>query len=95
MARLYNRNHGFANRVILTHHIDRAAEDVLGKNSELDLLYDMPHVYIHRENHFGCNMWVHRNGTVRANGPSRMKEHFLFSTTGEPVFIPSSMSTPA
>ncbi|PIP27785.1 MAG: hypothetical protein COX30_00005, partial [Candidatus Moranbacteria bacterium CG23_combo_of_CG06-09_8_20_14_all_39_10] len=35
-----------------------------------------------------------RNGTVRANGPARMN-HPLFSQTGEPVFIPSSMSTPA
>ncbi|HCP08456.1 MAG TPA: hypothetical protein DIT25_01505, partial [Candidatus Moranbacteria bacterium] len=42
----------------------------------------------------GKDVWVHRNGTVRANGPARMI-HPLFSQTGEPVFIPSSMSTPA
>jgi tRNA-splicing ligase RtcB len=54
----------------------------------------MPHVFINRENHFGKNVWVHRNGTVRANGPARM-QHPIFSQTGEPVFIPSSMSTPA
>lgn len=87
-------NHGYANRSILTHHLDQAIERVLGKNPELDLLYDMPHVFIHRENHFGKDVWVHRNGTVRANGPKRMN-HPLFSQTGEPVFIPSSMSTPA
>ncbi len=88
-------NHGFANRVILTHHIDNAIEETLGKNPELNLLYDMPHVYIHQEHHYGHDVWVHRNGTVRANGPSHMKDHPLFSITGEPVFIPSSMSTPA
>lgn len=87
-------NHGFANRVILTHHLDQAIEKVLGKNPELELLYDMPHVFVDRENHFGKDLWVHRNGTVRANGPKRMS-HPLFSQTGEPVFIPSSMSTPA
>jgi len=87
-------NHGFANRTILTHHLDQAIEKVLGKNPELELLYDMPHVYISRENHFGRDAWVHRNGTVRANGPARM-QHPIFSQTGEPVFIPSSMSTPA
>lgn len=87
-------NHGFANRVILTHQLDQALEKVLGRNPELDLLYDMPHVFIHREKHFGEDVWVHRNGTVRANGPSGMN-HSIFSQTGEPVFIPSSMSTPA
>jgi tRNA-splicing ligase RtcB len=88
-------NHGYANRVILTHQLDQAIEKTLGKNPELDLLYDMPHVFIDREKHFGKDVWTHRNGTVRANGPARMTNHPLFSQTGEPVFIPSSMSTPA
>lgn len=87
-------NHGFANRAILTHNLDRVAEKIVGRNIELDLLYDMPHVFIDRENHFGQDLWIHRNGTVRANGPKRMN-HPIFSQTGEPVFIPSSMSTPA
>jgi tRNA-splicing ligase RtcB len=38
---------------------------------------------------------VHRNGTSRAYGPSRMQDHPLFRETGEPAFIPSSMSTEA
>ncbi|MBU2028348.1 RtcB family protein, partial [Patescibacteria group bacterium] len=88
-------NQGFANRAILTHHLDQAIEKILGVNPELDLLYDMPHVFIHRESHFGKDLWIHRNGSVRANGPQRMANHPLFSQTGEPVFIPSSMSTPA
>lgn len=87
-------NHGFANRSILTHHVDQSIEKALGKNAELDMLYDTPHVYIDRENHFGEDLWIHRNGSVRANGPKRMN-HPLFSKTGEPVFIPSSMGTPA
>ena len=87
-------NHGFANRSILTHNLDLAIEKILGKNPELELLYDKPHVYIDKEKHFGESVWVHRNGTVRANGPRRMN-HPLFSQTGEPIFLPSSMSTPA
>ena len=88
-------NQGYANRSILTHQLDMSIEKALGKNPELDMLYDMPHVFVHREkNHFGKDVWAHRNGTVRANGPARMN-HSLFSQTGEPVFIPSSMSTPA
>ena len=74
-------NQGFANRSILTHNLDQTIEKVLGKNPELDLLYDSPHIFVNRENHFGRDVWVHRNGAVRA-------------TVGEPVFIPSSMSTP-
>lgn len=88
-------NHGFANRSILTHNLDTTIEKILGKNPELELLYDMPHVYIDRENHFGEDVWVHRNNASRAYGPSRMADHPLFSQTGEPAFIPSSMSTPA
>jgi tRNA-splicing ligase RtcB (3'-phosphate/5'-hydroxy nucleic acid ligase) len=87
-------NQGFANRAILTHNLDQTIEKVLGKNPELDLLYDMPHVFVDKENHFGEELWVHRNGAVRANGPARMN-HPIFSETGEPVFIPSSMSTPS
>ena len=74
-------NQGFANRSILTHNLDRTIEKVLGKNPELDLLYDAPHIFINRENHFGRDVWIHRNGAVRA-------------VAGEPIFIPSSMSTP-
>jgi len=74
-------NQGFANRSILTHNLDQTIEKVLGKNPGLDLLYDAPHIFVNRENHFGRDVWVHRNGAVRA-------------IAGEPVFIPSSMSTP-
>ncbi len=95
-AHQVSANFGFANRLILNHHLDQAIEKVFGKPTELDLLYDMPHLMVRKENHFGKNVWIHRNGTVRANGPTRMQgKHSLFSQTGEPVFIPSSMSTPA
>jgi len=88
-------NFGFANRLVLTHHLNQALEKVMGKQVKLDLLYDTPHIFTDKENHFGEDVWIHRNGSVRANGPQRMKDHSLFSQTGEPVFIPSSMSTPA
>jgi len=88
-------NFGFANRSVITHNLDMALEKVFGKQIELDLLYDTTHISIEKENHYGKDVWVHRNGSVRANGPKRMKDHALFSETGEPVFIPSSMSTPA
>ncbi|HLC94979.1 MAG TPA: RtcB family protein, partial [Patescibacteria group bacterium] len=68
---------------------------VLGRDPQMDLLYDMPHILVSREEHYGKNIWVHRNGTSRAYGPSRMSDHPLFRETGEPAFIPTSMSTEA
>ena len=88
-------NFGFANRMVITHNLDNALEKVFGKQIELDLLYDTTHISIEKENHFGQDVWVHRNGSVRAFGPARMQDHPLFKETGEPVFIPSSMSTAA
>lgn len=88
-------NFGFANRSVITHNIDLALKNILGREVNMDMLYDTPHIFIDRESHYQKNVWIHRNGAVRANGPERMKEHNLFRETGEPVFIPSSMSTPA
>lgn len=88
-------NFGFANRCVISHNIDRAMEKVFGKQIKMELLYDTSHISIENENHFNENIWVHRNGAVRAYGPKKMKDHPVFSKTGEPVFIPSSMSTSA
>lgn len=88
-------NHGFANRTILTHNLYETIEKTLGKDPQMELLYDMPHVFVDQEEHFGKKVWVHRNNASRAYGPKKMSGHSIFSKTGEPAFIPSSMSTPA
>jgi tRNA-splicing ligase RtcB len=88
-------NFGFANRTIITHNIEKSMKRVLGRDVETELLYDTPHISIERENHFGEDIWLHRNGSVRANGREKMKDHPIFGLTGEPIFIPSSMTTPA
>ena len=94
-ARAAASNFGVANRATITHIISQTIKDVLGRDPELDLLYDMPHIDIEREEHYGQHTWVHRNGTSRAFGPTRMADHPVFSQTGEPAFVPSSMSTAA
>lgn len=94
-ARAAASNFGTANRAVITHNIARTIADVLGRDPQMRLIYDMPHISITRENHFGTNVWVHRSNTSRAYGPSRMRHHPVFSQTGEPAFIPSSMSTDA
>jgi tRNA-splicing ligase RtcB len=88
-------NFGFANRTIITHNIEKSMKKILGPGAGMDLLYDTPHISIEREKHFNEDVWVHRNGSVRANGTEKMKDHPLFGLTGEPIFIPSSMTTPA
>lgn len=88
-------NFAHCNRAVITHNISETIKKVLGRDPELELLYDMPHILVSQEEHYGKNIWVHRNGTSRAYGPSRMQDHPLFRETGEPAFIPSSMSTEA
>lgn len=88
-------NFAHANRAVITHNVGQTIKSVLGRDPEMDLIYDMPHILVSQEEHYGKNIWVHRNGTSRAYGPSRMKEHPVFSQTGEPAFIPTSMSTEA
>jgi tRNA-splicing ligase RtcB (3'-phosphate/5'-hydroxy nucleic acid ligase) len=88
-------NFAHANRATITHNVSETIKRVLGRDPELELLYDMPHILVSEEEHFGKSVFVHRNGTSRAYGPSRMSHHPLFKETGEPAFIPSSMSTEA
>lgn len=94
-ARKACSNFAHANRATITHNFVRTAEKVLGRTLEADLLYDMPHILVSQEEHYGESVWVHRNGTSRAYGKTRMQDHPLFKDTGEPAFIPTSMSTEA
>ena len=94
-ARKACSNFAHANRAVITHNVSETIKRVLGRNPEMELLYDMPHILVSQEEHYGEKIWVHRNGTSRAYGPSRMNNHPLFKETGEPAFIPTSMSTEA
>ncbi len=88
-------NFAHANRAVIAHNVATTAKEVLGRDIEMELLYDMPHILVSKEEHYEKNIWVHRNGTSRAYGPSRMNNHPIFRQTGEPAFIPTSMSTEA
>jgi tRNA-splicing ligase RtcB len=95
IANRASANHAFANRTLLQIRVEEGIEKVLGKKVELPIVYDMSHITVTKENHFNKDVWVHRNGSVRAFGPKRMKGTKLYEETGEPIFMPSSMSTPA
>lgn len=93
-ARAAASNFGTANRAVIAHNISETIKKVFGRDPDLDLLYDMPHVSISQENHFGQDVWVHRSNASRAFGPTKTT-HPVYKKTGEPAFIPSSMSTDA
>lgn len=94
-ARAAASNFGTANRAVIIHNISEAIKKTLGRDPEMDLIYDLPHISIAKEEHFGKDVWVHRNNTSRAYGPRKMSQHPIYKETGEPAFIPSSMSTDA
>ncbi len=94
-ARAAASNFGTANRAVITHNISETIKKLLNRNLELDLIYDLPHISITREEHFGKEVIVHRSNTSRAYGPTKMGSHPIYKETGEPAFIPSSMSTDA
>ncbi|MBT73921.1 MAG: hypothetical protein CMQ15_18120 [Gammaproteobacteria bacterium] len=88
-------NFGYASRTFIMNKIRQSFSDSLSsKDFKLSLLYDMSHVSIYREDHYGKKMWVHRHGASRAFPPALMNGHPVFSKTGEPVFIPGSMGDP-
>jgi tRNA-splicing ligase RtcB len=88
-------NFGFANRTVIMQNIKRTLEGVLGKTVELKVLCDIPHVFVEEEEYQGKKLFVHRNGASRGYGPEKMKDHSLFSQTGEPGILAGSMSTPS
>lgn len=88
-------NHGYANRVLLQIKLENAINKTLGGNFSLPLIFDMTHVSIQKESHFDRNVWVHRSNASRAYGPTNLESGSPYKELGEPVFMPSSMSTPA
>ncbi|KKQ51442.1 MAG: hypothetical protein US70_C0017G0014 [Parcubacteria group bacterium GW2011_GWD2_38_11] len=94
-ARAAASNFGTANRAVITHNISEAIKKILGRDPEMDLIYDLPHISITKEQHFGKDVMIHRSNTSRAFGPAKMSHHPIYKETGEPAFIPSSMSTDA
>lgn len=86
-------NFAHANRAIIAHNVSETIKEVLGRDPGFELIYDMPHILVSKERHYGSDVFVHRNGTSRAYGPARMADHPTFRETGEPAFIPTSMST--
>jgi len=95
IAHQASSNYGYANRAILAAKVRQVVENKLKRKLKWNLIYDMGHIGVRKERHYGREVWVHRNGVSRAYGPSRMKDHPIYSKTGEVCYFAGSMTTPS
>lgn len=89
-------NYGYANRAYLTAVIRDALKNVLGReDAEVRILHDGNHDALQKETIDGKEYFVHRNGAARALPASYYPNHPVFSKTGQPVLLPSSLGRPS
>ncbi len=89
-------NYGYANRAHLAAVIRNALKNALGrKDAEVRILHDGNHDALQKETIDGKEYFVHRNGAARALPPSYYPDHPVFSCTGQPVLLPSSLGRPS
>ncbi len=93
-------NFAFANRQVLTFHVRRSFEQVLGgKLSDWSLrqVYDIAHNMAKLERHKVdgkmLDVCVHRKGATRAFGPGFEELPDEYRPIGQPVLVPGSMGT--
>lgn len=93
-------NYAFANRQVLTDHIRRSFEQVLGgkvRNYHVYQIYDIAHnmakIEEHEVNGRRVKVCVHRKGATRAFGPGSPVLPDVYRDIGQPVLVPGSMGT--
>lgn len=90
-------NFAWANRQVILYHLRAAWRKVLGEKERLDLLYDVAHNIIKRENYNidgrQTEVAVHRKGATRAFPPGHEEIPEKYRHVGQPVLIPGSMGT--
>jgi tRNA-splicing ligase RtcB len=90
-------NFAWANRQAITHFLRDALQRVLGKDSRLDLVYDVCHNIAKKETYSvdgrKREVLVHRKGATRAFPPGHRDIPVQYRAVGQPVFIPGSMGT--
>ena len=85
-------NYGYANRAHLTAVIRDALRNALEReDAEVRILHDGNHDALQKETIDGKEYFVHRNGAAKALPPSHYPNHPVFSKTGQPVLLPSSL----
>jgi tRNA-splicing ligase RtcB len=88
-------NFAWANRQVLTHRVREVFVRVLGRGTELRVIYDVAHniAKIESAGEGDHKVCVHRKGATRAFGPSSHEVPAAYRGEGQPVFIPGSMGT--
>jgi tRNA-splicing ligase RtcB len=89
-------NFAWANRQVLTHTVRGVFDRVLGRGTDLFVVYDVAHNIAKIETAAGAarqRLCVHRKGATRAFGPSSDDLPAAYRGVGQPVFVPGSMGT--
>lgn len=85
-------NYGYANRAYLASIIRDALRNALSENTAgVNILCDVNHDALQREVIDGEVFYAHRNGASRALPAKYFTRHPVFSQTGQPVLLPSSL----
>ncbi len=90
-------NFAFANRSALTQRLRNALKEEIGRDSDLEVIYDVSHniakIEEHKVHGVSCNCCVHRKGATRALGGDHPELAARFSGVGQPVLVPGDMGT--
>ena len=69
--------------------------DILGRDSNLDVIYDVSHniakIEDHKVHEKNCKCCVHRKGATRALGGDHVELSERFRGIGQPVLVPGDM----
>ena len=90
-------NYAFANRSALTQRLRNVLREILGSDSNLDVIYDVSHniakIEEHRVHGKNCKCCVHRKGATRALSGDDIELAERFRGIGQPVLVPGDMGT--
>ena len=90
-------NYASANREILGHLVRKAFWKVFGRDTRVDLIYDVAHNIAKVEEYEvdgkRRKLVVHRKGATRSLGPGSEKVPSIYREVGQPVIIPGDMGT--
>ncbi len=86
-------NFAWSNRHFIGHIIRNSCKDVLGRNIQVETLYDVAHNIVKKEKYDNKNLLVHRKGATRAFWKDHLDVIKAYRNVGQPVLIPGSMGT--
>ncbi len=89
-------DYGYANRAYMASIIRDSLKHAFKDDSaEVNILYDGNHDALQKEVVDGVEFYAHRNGASRALPAGYFKDHPVFSQTGQPILLPSSLGSPS